>query len=251
VHCLESTYALDAGRDAAALLERAEASVKELEQRMPSSAIAHGLRGHVEAIKARSLLAREEDPLPSLSNARAAVRLAVEAKPWDIEYRLYSAEVEITAMRAARKKGRADAALFDAGLALFAPLLNLERADPRLYQNLSEIHALRAAWLTDSKKEAGEDVARGLAMAEKALSKNPRMASALASKGRLLLLQAQQASAPARRASAQDALSALTMAVRENPLLERTEARAIEEARRLAGEEEAPVGAPRSPESDP
>jgi len=252
VHCLESTYALDAGRDAAALLERAEASVKELEQRMPSSAIAHGLRGHVEAIKARSLLAREEDPLPSLSNARAAVRLAVEAKPWDIEYRLYSAEVEITAMRAARKKGRADAALFDAGLALFAPLLNLERADPRLYQNLSEIHALRAAWLTDSKKEAGEDVARGLAMAEKALSKNPRMASALASKGRLLLLQAQQASgAPARRASAQGALSALTMAVRENPLLERTEARAIEEARRLAGEEEAPVGAPRSPESDP
>jgi hypothetical protein len=182
------------------------------------------------------------------------LRLAVEAKPWDIEYRLWSAEVEITAMRAAGKQGRADGALFADGLALLAPLLDVERADPRIYQSVSEIHALRAAWLAEGQKEAGEDVARGLAMAERALSKNPRMASALASKGRLLLLQAQQASgAPARRASAREALSALTTAVRENPLQERAEARAIEEARRLAGEEKAPVDqeAPRTPESAP
>jgi hypothetical protein len=63
------------------------------------------------------------------------------------------------------------------------------------------------------------------------------MAAALAGKARLLLLRAKQPRAPEEgRAAAGEALSALSLAIRENPLLARTEARALAEATRLSGD---------------
>ena len=76
-----------------------------------------------------------------------------------------------------------------------------------------------------------------LAALKEALALDANLAAALAGKGRLLLLRAKQEGKPERRGEdALQALAALTEAVREKPLLERTHRSDMEEAKRLAGE---------------
>jgi tetratricopeptide (TPR) repeat protein len=234
IRCFEATHLLEAGGDPASSLDLAAESVKEMERLQPSSSLARLARGEVSLGKARRLLARDEDPTSMLRDARAAFGLAVEEKPRDLSHRVGSALVEIAAIQWAMKRGAADAASFDAALALLLPLLDVARGDPAFYQTIAEIYELRAAWLLGRRKEADAEVARGLEMSERALALNPRLASALAGKGRLLLLRARQSAEP--RDPGKAALQALTAAVQENPLIERTERRALEEAKLRASE---------------
>lgn len=234
---IEAAHATSAGEDPTLALERAEESTREVERLGPSSTLAHLARGEVSLVKARWRGAREEDPTPALGQAREAFRLAVEAKPLDLDQRVLRAGTEITAIRWAMKHARADEAHFEAALAPLLPLLGAPRADPSLYQALAEIHELRAGWLLHRKKNAEEEIAKGLQRAEEALALDANLAAALAGKGRLLLLRAKQEGKPERRGEdALQALAALTEAVRENPLLERTHRSDMEEAKRLAGE---------------
>jgi serine/threonine-protein kinase len=189
---IEAAYALESGADAGPIIERAEASVAEAERLNPSSLTVLPMRGQVFAVKARWLLARGEDPTAPILVARPALRRIVEAKPWDLGYRVASAMVELTAIRAALAQGDASAAHFDAALAPLLPLLNVSRDDPRLYQTLAEIYEARASWLRGRRRAAKGDIERGLAMADEALARNPRMSAALAVKSRLLLLGAER-----------------------------------------------------------
>jgi len=87
-----------------------------------------------------------------------------------------------------------------------------------------------------SRREDGaHEIKRGLDRIERALAIHPRMALALACKGRLFLLRASLSKE--RRAEQElgrKALDALDAAIRENPLLERRERSNVEAARRLA-----------------
>lgn len=233
LRALEAAHAVEAGKDPTFALDRAEDSTKELERLAPSSTLAHLARGEVSLVKARRSWALEEDPTPALRAAREAFRRAVEAKPLNIEQRVWSAVTEILAIRWAMKRDSAGEAHFDAALAPLLPLIGTPRADPSLYQTVAEIHELRASWLLSRKKKAGEEIANGLQMVEEALTLDPHLASALAGRGRLLLLRAKPRS---HGEDGRQALAALTEAVQENPLLERVHQGAMEEAKRLAGE---------------
>ncbi len=231
---IEAAHTVEAGGDATTALARAEESTRELERLAPSSTLAHLARGEISLVEARRRVAREEDPTPPLRAGREAFRLAVAAKPLDGEQRLSLAFTEITAIRWAMKQGSASGAHFDAALAPLLPLLGAPRADPNLYQALAEVHELRADWHLSHKKKGGEEIAKGLQAVETALALDPRLASALAGKGRLLLLRAKQvAKSENHGEDARQALAALTEAARENPLLARIERRAQEEARLL------------------
>ncbi|XYI02187.1 hypothetical protein ACMHYB_21370 [Sorangium sp. So ce1128] len=134
-------------------------------------------------------------------------------------------------MHWATLRGKAFAAMFSAAFEPLLPLVDKERADPHIYQTLAELHELRADWLISKKKGADRDWASGLAMADKALSINSHTATALASKGALLLSQARATKREhLRREAARQAKDLLEAALRENPLLSRARSAALKEA---------------------
>jgi serine/threonine-protein kinase len=159
-------------------------------------------------------------PEPSLIAARRAARGAIEAEASSLRGRLLATRVEILALRAAMKGKRARAADFEAAFAALRPAVTGEQIDPRPYEVMAEIHALRAAWRRPGDPD--EDIAAGFVMVDKALSTNPHMATALVTKGQLFLVQAHAARArAARMEAARRAKEAFSAAFEEMPLLER------------------------------
>ncbi|UQA55101.1 serine/threonine-protein kinase [Polyangium aurulentum] len=230
-HRIEATHALASGSNPEPALELAERSANEVEKGQPSSVTARQLKGLIASDRARWQLATGKDPSAAIAAAREAFAVAVEKKPWDADYRVWSAEVEITALRWALREGKVEPGQFDAARALLSPLLDVDRADPNLYAALGEIHALEAA---HRGAKASEAITKGLGWIEKALAQNPRMATALACKGRLLVLRAREEK---DREAAKLAAEAFSAAFRNNPLLERSACKDVEEARRLAAED--------------
>jgi hypothetical protein len=144
------------------------------------------------------------------------------------------AKVEILAIRWAMKRRRGTPESFEAAIALLRPVLSEELQNPGVYQGLAEIHSLCADWLAERGNSPAADIANGLAMAEKALSINPRMAAALATKGSLHLTQARTARDPSARAgAARLAEEVFADAFRNNPLLEREHGAKRAEAAKL------------------
>jgi serine/threonine-protein kinase len=233
---LEASHACDTSADPSASLERAETFLRERE-RLAESAMNDEIRGLLAMTRALYLLRQGGDPTPALEAARSFFKKIVEASPWDVDYRVDRARAELIALRWAIAKGRATAASFEAAFAPLSPVLDEERANPHVYQTLAELHELRAGWLLARGQRAEEDVAKGLVMADKALAIDPRMATALATKGALHLQQARAAGRDAKGAkdgtnAAREAKASLEAALRENPLLARERGAALAEAER-------------------
>jgi serine/threonine-protein kinase len=241
LHLIEANHAIESGDDPGPALERVERSATEIARAQPSSASARKLKGRVASSRGRWLLAMGEDPAAELQVAREAFAASVKEKPWDTDYRLWSAEVEITALRWALREGKVQTGQFDAARAHISPLLDVDRTDPHLYVALGEIHELEAAHMVGRGADASEAIAKGLGWIDKALAQNPRMAVAFACKGRLFVLRSR---GEKDREAAKLAAEAFSAAVRNNPLLEGSARKDMEEARRLAARE---AGAKRSP----
>jgi hypothetical protein len=208
-------------------------------------AIAYGLA-------AQRAMAQGEDPEPFRRKAREAFPKSVDARPNDCpvpslcdQPPVVRAELELIGIRWAMKKGKATAGHFEAALDLVRPRHDAEPFDAARYRVTAEIHEQRALWLLERGRNPDEDIERGLAMAEKALSRYVRMAPALAVRGRLYLLRARAAREPSARAeAARVAKASLEAAFRANPLLERKHEQAMREAERLVDEKKS--GAERS-----
>jgi serine/threonine-protein kinase len=237
LHVLAARYAIASGADPRPSLDRAEESVR----RMPCPEPPYlGTTGIMRATTARAALLRGEDPGPELAQARELLRRAVQDEPNNLELVAELVGAEVTGIRWAMMQRKATPAMFEAAFLPLRPLLGQERVDPILYDAMAESHALRAAWLAESGTDPAEDLSEGLAMAEKALSKNPHLASAYATRGLLHLISARRARDPrAAREAAGRAREALLSAFKENPLLEREHGAALREAERL---EQAPAG---------
>jgi eukaryotic-like serine/threonine-protein kinase len=229
---LRASHALALGHDPGTSLEAAAASAGALAKRDPDSADTHEMLGRVSVIRALDHLRRGDDPEPSLREARAAFQRAMDTAPWILGYHILRARPEIVELRFAIGKRKAREEGFQAAFLPLLPLLDRERIDPRLYQAMAEIHSLRAAWLLDSRKAPEADIEKGLEMASRALALNPHMATALAARGALLLTRARASRDAAVRAeAAAGAEEAIAAAVKENPTLEREQARPLADAR--------------------
>lgn len=235
---IEATYALESGGDLGPLLSQASANLDEFERLQPKSPTAFELRGQLSLINARRLLSRGEDASAPLREARDAFQQNVKTKPWDLGYHVWSALVEHATLRDAINRGEVDESSVNSAIDNLLPLLAVKRDDPRPYEALARLYELHAALPRSGRQSEAKDesLARGLARAEEALAINPRMPSALATKGRLLLLKAGREKEPSSRARrAEEALSAFASAVRENPFMERSLKLSVEEGERLAG----------------
>lgn len=113
-------------------------------------------------------------------------------------------------------------ASFERALADVRPLLASPGFDAEAAQVSAEVHSLRADWLVKSGRSPREDVLRGLAMADRALAKNPHLARAFRARAQLHLVAARAATGkPERTLAAARAKEAFEAAYRENPLLAR------------------------------
>ncbi|MDC3957470.1 serine/threonine-protein kinase [Polyangium jinanense] len=227
---IEATHAEGAGRDPRPSLERAAGFVREMERLGPPSA-SREIQGLLAMTEASWLVGQGKDPTAALGTARASFRALVAAAPWDADARLNEARVKRLDLRWAVSKGRADAAAFEDAIEPLRRLLAEERADPHLYQTLAELHELRAGWLAARNQPADRDLASGIALCDAALARNPRMATALATKGALRLAQA-RASGDEEAAThgRGEARALFESALRENPLLARERGAALAEA---------------------
>jgi len=215
---VEASFAADSGDDPSASLERAEAFVRERENLAPSPSNDE-IRGLLARTRASYLLRRGMDPGSALEEARRCFRKIIQSSPLDVDYRVALARTEILALRWAIAKENAKANLFEAAFSALSPVLEEERANPHVYQTLAEIYEIRTGWR--GGRDAEKDISEGLAMAEKALAIDPEMATALASKGALLLARARGLRDEKLKTDAARAgRTALDAARRENLLLE-------------------------------
>src|SRR5262249_49460412 len=145
-------------------------------RRSPPGAEASMLAGDLAATRALYLLGQGRDPGPALRGAREVYQRGMDAAPHNLGWRIRRTRAEVVALRWAAKEHVLTTESFQAAGSPLLPLLDRERVDGRLYQMLAEIREIEAAWLLHERKGADEAIAGGLAMAEKALATNPRMA---------------------------------------------------------------------------
>jgi hypothetical protein len=233
---VEASYAVAVGADPTDALTRGSA----IAPTAPESAEAYDLRGKLAAVRARYLLEQGQDPSSALAAARALFQHALDKKAWDTDALTWRARVEALALRWVAQTGEVPR---ERVAAAAAPLLErratppalraMPLADPRPAQVVAELHEIRASSLAARGRSAEEDIVAGLAKADEALEVNPRMALAFATRGSLLLARARTAKDPrAKREAAQEAATALSAAIHENPLL----GRRLQSSQRAAGD---------------
>jgi hypothetical protein len=248
IYLEKARYELQAGLDPSTSIDRVLKAVEAANKIYACPALPD-LRAIAYGRAARHAIAQGEDPEPWLRKARDALPRVTRprrAYPRFVDEPIVvRAELDLIGIRWAMKNGKATPGHFEAGLEQVSPRSDAEPFDAARWRVTAEIHERRAAWLLERDRKPDEDIERGLAMAEKVLSRYARMAPALAVRGRLYLLRARAAREPSARAEAASlAKASLEAAFRANPLLERKHEQAMREAERLVDEKKS--GAERS-----
>jgi serine/threonine-protein kinase len=158
---------------------------------------------------------------PALDEARAAIKGAAgPGGALNEDWSSLAARVEILSVREAVKRGEARPETFEAGFATLRPVIAREAPAPRFLQMLAEMHARRADWLSRGGKSPRDDIDAARWLLEKALTRDPHLASGLATKGFLELVAARDAAdRSARESAAKLAKQSFDAAFRESPPL--------------------------------
>lgn len=233
---LKANYELAANEDPSTSLALGMQSATEQVKRYPASPNSYEVLGKLTTTSALYLLKQGKSPELALQAARNAFQHCLEAKPWDLEYNVLRSRVELIHLRWLLPSNKLELAAFPAASLPLQPLLDKQLTYPTLYQTMAELRELEAGFRLGRGLSTEATVASGLAMTAKALAINPHMATALVSRGRLLLLRARAAGDPkARREAASEAEASLSAAVQKNRLLERDIAALLAELQRLRG----------------
>ncbi|MDI1449307.1 serine/threonine-protein kinase [Polyangium sp. 6x1] len=224
------------GRDPRAALGEAAATIRSFAGPAPKEYWLLEEIAECRLLEASYALREGLDATPLLAEAREAIQISGGTSGGKrAEFRLLSTRIEIVALRVAAKHGKLESKSFEVAFEQVRPLLAKAGRDSRPYVLGAEIHALRSEWLSERGGEPEEDIKKGLAMAEEALSKNPHLAKALLVKGMLSLVEARRARGKSERTeAARRAKEACRAAFQSNPSLERDDGRLLKEAETLA-----------------
>jgi eukaryotic-like serine/threonine-protein kinase len=162
----------------------------------------------------------------ALEPLQERVKKEADKDPNDIDCHDLAARIGLFLAQLKAKEGEAQAIDFDRAFDELRVIVAKDRNDPRPYLTLADIALHRAKWLHGQKKLSSLDVAKGVAMVDKALAINPHSAKAFIVKGELLLLQAQVS-------AGEDQKDAFGAAIRENPQMEKVVAKRVEAAKAM------------------
>jgi serine/threonine-protein kinase len=221
-YLIMARHELDSGRDPRALIERATRSIAEAMERNPKNRWSDVQLARAQTLAAEDAIKRGVDASPKIMEAREAARRAVTQSSRFVEPRVALARVELLAARLAMREGARRTARehFEAAEEALHALLGDPRAeDPRAYQEMAELYALRAKMRLANGEDAAAEIAQGLAIAETALAKNSKMVPVLITRGVLYSISARAARDPsARREAERRAEESLEAAARVSPL---------------------------------
>jgi serine/threonine-protein kinase len=234
-HRLRGRHDFVLGRDPRASLEAAFEAIRAAAGEFPRDSWLLEELVQCHLLEAEHEGREGRDPSLALERARAVVRKAGElGASLRASFQLLSARLELTALRAAVRRGAGQEERFTAAFESLRPLLSKPGSDSRPYQVAAELHAERADWLASKGRSPEEDLRGGLLRAEEALTRNAHNPGALFAKGRLLLQRARRASVKqSRTEEAQRAREAFDAALRENPLVAREHPHLVREAEAL------------------
>jgi serine/threonine-protein kinase len=164
--------------------------------------------------------------------ARSALQKLSVTDPGNVNDQITLAKVELLAIHWAFSQHKANETMFDVAFAPLVSHLDEPIDNPEFYVVLAEIHAERAAFSLEHSKNADEDIRQGLVHADRAIEKNPRLASAFAVQGKLWLAKARATRERAvAKEAAEKAIKSFETAIRENALLHASIDRQIKQAR--------------------
>lgn len=181
---------------------------------------------------AHSAIDRALDPQSELEAARTAVQVSEKARgKMTADIRELCANIELAAIRAAKRPEDVKQETWNAALEWIRPFLDGEMKNPSVYKVAARIYAQRALWAQRLGKDNEKDVILGFAMVDKTLAKDPKMSEALLAKGLLYLTRALAAKRGNGRIDfARQAREALESAFREDPMLVREHNNDLQEA---------------------
>jgi serine/threonine-protein kinase len=181
-------------------------------------------------------LERGIDPTPSLEHARAALKGALSPESVFTDPLDALCQSQLLEARWAAARGGDPRAAFAAAEATGRRALAVSDGESvDTLRLLAQLHRHRAEWWATRKASVAADVRAGLALAARALEKNPQLALAIATEGALHLLAARAAGDPRERsASAARARDALRSALDIDGNLDHEYRPLLGEATRLA-----------------
>lgn len=222
VYTIDAQYDVLTGNDASSSLQHARDAIERAKKCGGGLGALADTIGELHRIEALDALQHDRDPTQSIAAARDAYRTTMKAVPWSVRSAANQTRVEIIALRWAMKQHNATTAMFDAAFAPLASLFSYEIANPSVYVTLAEVHALRAQWLVESKKDAKADINKGISLTDKALAIHPQHGRAFAVEGKLLLVQALASRESSEKTkAASEAQKAFARAFKEMPILEK------------------------------
>jgi len=230
---------IETGQDPRPSLARAIESLAKAIERNPGNFYAHANTGISWKLRAADALGRGEDPSAALDRARRSIGDAIRLNSslpivfvGSENACLEQASIELLAARWAMRVGGSPEPFFRKAQEF---LERIDRFNPRpeVDRDMAQLFRWRAQWRLSQGLDPRAEIARGLALARKALDRNPKMSDARAIEGALSLVQAKASEPPEARAAAGKATALLQQALQENFLLRNAYGNDLEDARRL------------------
>lgn len=162
------------------------------------------------------------DPKSSLNSARLNIRKAIDINRDDHLYLYLDGTVEIVAAQWELRNRRSPLGFLKKAKEALNESLKLNSKDADSYIAMAVCNRLEAEWQQLTKKRASDAIRSGFEMSERALSIKAENPEALAIKGALYLLRAQEEQGQSVRIeSARNAQNFLKRALQKNPFLKR------------------------------
>ncbi|HNN91694.1 MAG TPA: protein kinase, partial [Pseudomonadota bacterium] len=224
VYALRAKYELSYGRPAPAseALSKAHEALNQAIKANPDDAETHRVLASVYALDADAQLSLNRDPQEALSRGLQAIQKSILISPNDSDSLLLHVQLLLAMADELAKGGTNPLPLLQQANGVAARARDVNAKNALVYLSLGQIARAAAEWQVSKRKSPEKDIADGRAALDQALSLNPTLALAMATRGSLFLLASHAAPAGLqRKLLAAQAAMAIKQAVSQSPLLAR------------------------------
>ncbi len=224
VYALRAKYELSYGRGApaAVALGKAHEALNQAIKANPDDAETHRVLAGVYALEAEGQQLQNKDPQEALNRGLQAIQKSILISPNDSDSLLLHVQLLLAMAEELAKAGVTPLPLLQQANGVAARARDVNGKNALVYLSLGQIARAAAEWQIEKRKSPEKELADGRAALEQALTLNPTLALAMATRGSLYLLAAHAAPAGLqRKLLAAQAAMAIKQAVSQSPLLAR------------------------------
>ncbi len=204
-------------RETAAAIEQALAHVEQATRANSDDGETHHLTAHIHFLAAREHVRAKADAREAIERGLLAITRSLRVRPNHAE--TYLVQQRLLLLLASSNP--APRSLIEQARHAALVACKLSPQSPSVHVGFAEVALASAAGGAKNQKSIEREISEGLASLERALALNPRLASALVLKGRLMLLRAQaRGTQAAQRPTVRHAQDLFAQALAHNPLLQ-------------------------------